>query len=242
MTPAGGWDISKPGPKSGGCVQLATRLKSTVPPENPAPAKPTVPPENSAAWKKTIPPEVPAPVTSGLSPVNLEPGRPAASPRGHHHRAQVHTACADRRTARRHTSAGGPASHQPGPPSHTPRPPGRPVAYRYPVARRPCRIVRSGFECAALGRSCRMPECLACGRLWCSALRSGPSGRAQRACGPCPRACPVLSAGAHAPQPGRPGRSGWSARAGQSPLSSSPPRRGSGYGSESGRHGCHCSR
>ena len=84
MTPAGGWDISKPEPKSGGCVQLATRLKSTVPPENSAPAKSTVspensarekltvPPENSAAWKKTIPPEVSAPVNVGLSPVNLE--------------------------------------------------------------------------------------------------------------------------------------------------------------------------
>src|SRR5579859_3059273 len=84
MTPAGGWDISKPEPKSGGCVQLVTRLKSTVPPENSAPAKSTgplensarekltVPPENSAAWKKTRPPEVSAPVNSGLSPVNLE--------------------------------------------------------------------------------------------------------------------------------------------------------------------------
>src|SRR5215831_19495054 len=51
MTPAGGWDISNPEPKSGGCAQLATRLKSTVPPENPAPPKPTVPPENSAPPK-----------------------------------------------------------------------------------------------------------------------------------------------------------------------------------------------
>ena len=54
MTPAGGWDISKAEPKSGGRVQLATRLKSTVPPANSAPAKPTVPPENSAPAKSTV--------------------------------------------------------------------------------------------------------------------------------------------------------------------------------------------
>src|SRR5215472_8311855 len=92
MTPAGGWDISNPEPKPGGCFQLATRLKSTVPPENSAPAKPTVPPGNSAsekltvppenpvAGKKTVPPEVPAPVTVGPSPVNLEWAKSTSAP------------------------------------------------------------------------------------------------------------------------------------------------------------------
>src|SRR5215475_8595048 len=75
MTPAGGWDISKPEPKPGGCVQLSTRLKSTVPPENSAPAKLIVSPENQTAWKKTVPPEGPAPVSLGLSPVNSAPAK-----------------------------------------------------------------------------------------------------------------------------------------------------------------------
>src|SRR5262249_51081911 len=70
MTPAGGWDISNPEPKSGGCVQLATRLKSTAAPENPAPAKLTVPPENPAPVKSTVPPENPAPVKSTISLAN----------------------------------------------------------------------------------------------------------------------------------------------------------------------------
>src|SRR5215471_13059277 len=64
MTPAGGWDISKPEPKSGGCVQLATRLKPTAAPENSASAKPTVPPGNSASAKSTVPPENWAPLKS----------------------------------------------------------------------------------------------------------------------------------------------------------------------------------
>src|SRR5215831_16015548 len=80
MTPAGGWDISNPEPKSGGCVQLAARLKSTVAPENPAPVKPTGPPENSVPWKKTVSPEVPAPVNGGLAPVNVEPKKWTAAP------------------------------------------------------------------------------------------------------------------------------------------------------------------
>jgi len=67
MTPVGGWDISKPEPKSGGCVQLATRLKSTVPPENSAPARPTVPPGNSASAKSTVPLENSAPAKSTIS-------------------------------------------------------------------------------------------------------------------------------------------------------------------------------
>src|SRR5215471_3938639 len=66
MTPAGGWDISNPEPKSGGCVQLATRLKSTVPPENPAPAKLTVPLENLAPLKS--PPSKTARVKSKFRP------------------------------------------------------------------------------------------------------------------------------------------------------------------------------
>src|SRR5215813_13486521 len=70
MTPAGGWDISNPEPKSGGCVQLATRLKSTAAPENPAPAKLTVPPGNSASAKSTVPPENLAPVKSTVSLAN----------------------------------------------------------------------------------------------------------------------------------------------------------------------------
>jgi len=90
---------------------------------------------------------------------------------GHHRRAQAHTACAGRRTAPRHTSAGGPASHQADPPSHTPRPAGRLAAYRHPVARQPCRIVRPGPECAAL-------------RAFCPAACSAPSAS-------CPAACPA---------------------------------------------------
>ena len=39
-------------------------------------------------------------------------------------------------------------------------------------------------------------------RRWCSALPCVPSAGGRLACGPCPRACRVLSAGTHASQPG----------------------------------------
>ena len=49
---------------------------------------------------------------------------------------QARKACADRRTAHRHRSAGSPPSHPPALPWRTPRPAGRPTAYRCPAAGR----------------------------------------------------------------------------------------------------------
>jgi hypothetical protein len=72
MTPAGGWDISKPGPKSGRCLQLVTRWKSTVPPRNLAPLKLTVPPENTTQVKSTVPAENSAPLKLTVAPEDLE--------------------------------------------------------------------------------------------------------------------------------------------------------------------------